>query len=766
MNLLARLFGLSPVDYNEWELRWLHQDGNWIFILIALLILPALWFFWSSLRRISFFPKKLFLFFLRLSCFALLILVLLHPEIEFRKSEALKNSIAVLLDDSMSMSIKASEKQRIDLVRDILKKKQDFFEALKENFQVDYYFVSDRIAAVPPASIESKYRSHGANTDLNKVLLEIRKQYEGKSLTSVMLFSDGADLAQEPPEISTEIAETLARFNAPINTFQAGANKSFRDLGIEYVEKPDFGFVQQPVNLSVTLTASLMGNKHVPLVLRKDGKILVSKIVDIKEDQSRYKVDLQFTPTLLGRQIYSLSVPLFADEAIEVNNSRDFQINVVRDRVRILHLNGRPSWDSRYLREVLVNNPKVDLLSFFILRTLSDDVEATTGELSLIPFPSNLLFTDYLNSFDIIIFQNFQYSPFVDKKYLQNIKDYVDGGGAFMMVGGDLSFQGGGYENTPIAELLPVSLKSMGKSLVDDEFQFQAARDFVNHPILRLEKDDESNRSAWKSMSPLNGLNIGLVPKKNAQVLSSFSRNNGSAYPVLVVGKEGKGRSLVLATDTSWNWNFRRVGKGGSGRYYQKFWNNVISWMIADPETHTIHIDTDKGKYGIDEKVLIKFKVLQENFNPWPDKKIRLTVYSSPGKKEVLEQNLETDKSGEGSFQFFPAKEGFYWVRLEVKQGNETQANEVGFSVFNDTAEFQKPMINSALLEAMAKTTGGVFQVLDDSTDMDKLHFPNPKVYVNISSRVITLWDNWWSYGFLLAALCFDWLIRRKSGLS
>lgn len=767
MKFLIALFGLSPEDYNDWEFRWFAHEAGWIPAVLAVLVPLALWFFWQSLSRVSSLPKKIFLFGLRLASFALLLLVLLHPELEFKKSNVVKNSVAVLLDDSKSMSIKTVARQRIDFVRDLLRQKHDYFEALKEIFQLDYYFVSDRLVPVSAGDVDLKYIPQGANTDFSKVFEDVRKQYEGKSLVGVMVFSDGADLVQEPPEISQEMTSALARFNAQVNTFQAGTNEDFKDLGIEYVESPDFGFIQQPVNLVATITASALGERRIPLVLKKDGKILATKIIEVNAGQTRYKADMQFTPSSLGKQIYSLSLPLLADESIDVNNSRDFQINIVRDRVRILHLSGRPSWDSRYLREVLINNPKVDLLSFFILRTLSDEVEASTGELSLIPFPSNLLFTDYLNSFDIIIFQNFQYTPFVEKKYLGNIKNYVENGGSFIMIGGDLAFGGGGYENTPIEEILPVSLKKEAPGFVEDEFQFQEAKDFLNHPVLRLEKDDESNRNAWKTMSPLNGLNTGLSPKKNAQVLSTLAKGKGQpAYPVLVAGKEGKGRSLVFSTDTSWNWNFRKVGKGGSGRYYQKFWNNVISWMIGDQETNPIQIVTDKEKYRNDEKVMIKFKVLNENFNPMSDKKVRLVLHSNTRKKEALDQTLETDKNGQGGFQYLPTAEGFYEARLEVDHDKELRSNATSFSVFSDTAEFQKPMINSALLETMAKSTGGVYQLLNAATDMNALHFPNPKVYVKAASKTITLWDNWWSYGLILLCLLSDWFLRRKAGLS
>jgi len=404
-------------------------------------------------------------------------------------------------------------------------------------------------------------------------------------------------------------------------------------------------------------------------------------------------------------------------------------------------------------------------LSFFILRTLTDDVAAPTGELSLIPFPSNLLFSDYLSSFDLIIFHNFQYSPFIEKKYLLNIKKYVRDGGSFIMIGGELSFQGGGYKNTAVEKILPVHFDSGGPLIFTDEFRLDLDPRFRNHPILRLEKDEKKNRAAWDSMPPLNGLNAGLIPRKGAQVLGTFKKE-GIRYPVLAAGKHGKGRSMVLATDTSWNWNFRRVGEGGSGRYYQKFWNNVIAWLTGDPATHTLMIETDKEKYRAGEKVLIKFRVLREDYNPSPNEDVSLTLRSVSGKRTLLRKPLKTDNNGEGTYGFLPPQEGFYSARIEVERQGRTLTAEAEFGVFTDTAEFQKPMINSQLLRTVAEVTGGVYRVLDENTDLNDLRFPNPKVYVKASSKTVTLWDNWWSFGLILGFLVVDWWIRRKSGLS
>jgi len=715
------------------------------------LMMPlALWFFWTSLRRVGSKPKKVFLFFLRVVTFVLLLVILLRPELEFKKSHSLKNHIAILLDNSKSLSIKTFPKEvpRIDLVRKTLESNKEYFDQLKKDFQVDTYFVSDGIEKV--SSRLKDYQANRPYTDYRRVLEELNKIYENKSLQGVFLFSDGADLTQEPGEISPDILKSLTRINGPVHTLQAGSNDQFRDLALESVSAPDFGFVQQPVRLSLTVFSSELGNRNVPLVLKEGDRILVSKIIEIREDQKEYKVDLQFTPRKIGKRIYTLNLPRFAEESILTNNQKEFEVDVSRDRIRILHLNGRPSWDSRYLREVLANNPRVDLLSFFILRNMGDDVVAPTSELSLIPFPSNLLFDDYLSSFDLIIFQNFKYEPFIDKKYLSNIRKYVEKGGAFLMVGGELSFHGGSYSHTPIEDILPVSFKDVETRFIDKEFRPKISGDFSNHPILRLEK--ELNEEVWSSLPPLHGANLGLVANKDAYVLLK----NESESPILVAGEFGEGRTALLATDSVWSWGFG----GAGGRYFHRFWNNVIDWLIAEPETRRLQLESDKERYREEEQVLIKFKLLKENYQPAENITGKLTLSSRSG--EVIAKELKTDKLGGQVFPFIPEQSGFYEAVIEIEGLQE----KIMFSVLKDNAEFEKPLVNDFVLKKIAQVSGGQYKVLDGTNDLSALQFENPEIKVKSHSRSFSLWENWWAYGLVVGFLVMDWWLRRKAGLS
>jgi uncharacterized membrane protein len=765
MNMLAKLLGVDK--YNQWQVHWLPDNAVMVLTVLGVVVPLALWFFWTSLNRVSSRPRKLLLFALRLGAFTLLLLILLKPELEFRKSHSLKNSIAVLLDNSKSLSIKtriaSDETSRIDLIKNALESNSSYFESLAKDFNVDYYFFSDGIEKVGAGTVKNAYRPNRPYTDITLAFDGLTEQYQGKSLQGVFLFSDGADLTQESGEISRNLVERLKRLGSPVHTLQAGSNAGFKDLAIEAVSASDFGFVQQPLRISLTVFSSSLGNRNIPLVLKEGDHILISKIIEVREDTKRFEVELEFTPNKVGKRIYSLSLPKFAGEFIHTNNEKEFEINVGRDRIRILHLNGRPSWDSRYLREVLAHNPKVDLLSFFILRNLGDDVEAPVSELSLIPFPSNLLFDDYLSSFDLVVFQNFKYDPFIDKKYLDNIRKYVRKGGAFLMIGGNISFQGGGYSRTPIEEILPVSFRDSPSPFVDEAFKLVLNQEFSQHPILRLEKDLELNQKAWQSLPLLQGVNRGLFPDKNAHVLARHDKK----YPILVAGNFGKGRTALLATDSVWNWNFKSVGEGGSGRYFQRFWNNIIDWLIAEPETKRLQLESGKERYREGEQALIKLKLLQKNYQPAVGATAKMTlkpIRKDSGQKTV--HDLKTDEQGEAVFPFLPDKEGFYIARVQTDLEADSLTEEIMFSVLKDTAEFEKPLVNETLLKKISEITGGRHHLLNGKDDLSVYRFANPDVQVKSHSRSFSLWDNWWAYGLVMSFLVMDWYLRRKSGLS
>ena len=127
---------------------------------------------------------------------------------------------------------------------------------------------------------------------------------------------------------------------------------------------------------------------------------------------------------------------------------------------------------------------------------------------------------------------------------------------------------------------------------------------------------------------------------------------------------------------------------------------------------------------------------------------------------------LKTYENGEASHRFIPTEEGFYTIKAEMETGKRKLEGKTEFSVFSETAEFQKPRVNETLLRRIAEVSGGNYEVLTKKTDFSKANFKNPKIKIKTSSKHVSLWDNWWVYALILSFLSLDWFARRKSGLS
>ena len=199
MKILIEWFGLDPDQFNEVTLSLSAKDFSPAWILVLILAPLALWFFWTSLKRMHSPFRKAFLISLRVLTFFLLVFILLKPELEFKKSHILKNRIAVLVDDTKSMLIKTfpSEQPRIDLVRQTFEKNWDALESLGNTFQVDYYFASNQIEPISLVELRGRYRPKKTHTDFEAAFSKLSTRYKGKSLQGVMFFSDGADLTMK-----------------------------------------------------------------------------------------------------------------------------------------------------------------------------------------------------------------------------------------------------------------------------------------------------------------------------------------------------------------------------------------------------------------------------------------------------------------------------------------------------------------------------------------------------------------------------------------
>ncbi len=730
--------------------------GGLIFVfLFALVIYGSL----RSTRHINGTKKRLTLIALHVLAFLAISIILLNPALRVESYTEDKRSLAVLVDESWSMNLAADRdgQTRIEAARGFLENNGDFFSGLEKNFFIDYY-TFDEILKTSSQDSVLKEEPLGNRTDFGKVLKELKEKKESGELDDVIIISDGGDNGERADGIGEELKGAGLR----INTVGALAEDRLDDIWIDEIKSSEVSFLRYPYIVEVAVGSSAPGGLKIPVSLYEENKLISIKEVSPDPASKKGTASFEINPVSLGRKIYTVSIPVVSKDSIPENNQKSFYTDVIINKIRVLHVAGSPSWDVRFLRKALKRNPNIDLVSFFILRDPSDLVFATENELSLIPFPVNDIFGSELGTFDVVIFQNFNFQPYgIFGFHLRSIRDYVTNeGGAFLMIGGNKSFDSGNYGRTPISEILPVELDYMPRTLSETVSGESVTPKLTiagkNHPVMKIIPNKEENEKQWNNMPELEGFNMvhGLNPDAVPLLVSP------EGEPVLAVTKAKSGKVAAFLSDSSWKWNFVRGSEGDVSPYYDKFWNRLFLWFVNDPELDDIRIETDKAIYNPGENPEIKITVLDEASNAG-DIKPALTL------PDGTSLEIRTEKISEERYvkQIEAPEPGIYKISADLSPGagDSTDSNEISFAVVPPEMELQGPTENVDLLKSIARATGGSY--IGIRGNPERLKIDNAMKKTVTGYETMELWDNPVFLLLIMALLFSEWFLRRRWGL-
>lgn len=151
---------------------------------------------------------------------------------------------------------------------------------------------------------------------------------------------------------------------------------------------------------------------------------------------------------------------------------------------------------------------------------------------------------------------------------LHMIRDYVANGGAFVMIGGYLTFSGiqarGAYKGTAAEEILPVELLPYDDRRENP--QGVAAEPVLkDHPVLKGMPEGE-----WPNLLGYNK----LIAKDGAEIVAEV---NGD--PLVVLGTYGKGRTIAFASDCAPHWCPTDFCEWEG---YGILWRNLLKWAAGE----------------------------------------------------------------------------------------------------------------------------------------------------------------------------------------
>lgn len=679
------------------------------------------------------------------------LLFCLQPEWVTERVQQVQGRLAVLVDASRSMSVLEAGKSRAQLAFDTI---SAFRRESGQPF--DLYVFGSEARPIQFAALDASALAREDDTRIGRAVERVSAEL-GDELGAIVLLSDGAELS---PDF---VPKRLAKLGVRVHALGFDTVSDLQDEGIVGLKADPVAFLRQQAEVEVSVASTRKNALPLTISLREDGRLISESTVEL-DAQGHGKAVLSFSPARIGRAVYSVSVPVADGDAVPQNNQRAFLVRVTREKLRVLLLCGAPTWDTRFLRAFLKADPAIDLITFFILRTNSDLAMASPEELSLIPFPTDELFREHLDSFDLVIFQDFNYGPYQVATYLPRIHDYVLRGGAFAMIGGSRSFGAGGYDHTSLAEILPVTMVAGVGALVEQEFVPTLVEDNARHPIVELVPDPTQNAKNWSELAPLVGANKLLGLQSGAQVLLTHPVEkdaDGGPMPVLAVTTAGQGRVLALAVDSSWRWGIATAGLSGDASAYERFWDRALRWLARDPLLDPAHIDTDKESYGPASKLNAHLRLRDTRYMPLADRDLRLVVLDAAGEVQG-EHAVNVDGDGAADVELaVPREPGAYQLAVRDPKADTTIA-EQGFLVDAAGDELAHPASRPELMREIAAATAGSFHSMSSPPKLATLNKSRAR---SLGTEVTAPFLSPWFVALLVLAFAAEWALRRTVGL-
>jgi hypothetical protein len=351
-------------------------------------------------------------------------------------------------------------------------------------------------------------------------------------------------------------------FQAPLHALIT-APEGERARRVELVEAPRFGIVGKDLMVTLRVLDTGNGSEPVTIDVRRDGVPVASLPATIGIP---IKVPVRIDHA--GPNVVEIEVPPIPGELTAINNKAVLTVEGVRDKLRVLLVSGEPHAGERTWRNLLKSDPNVDLVHFTILRPV-DKLDATPiNELALIAFPVRDLFGPKISDFDLIIFDRYANQSVLPSFYLDAIVRYVREGGALLIAAGpDFSGSDGLYY-TPLGSISPA--RPDGNN-IEHAFRATVSDDGRKHPVTRGLAGADVDPPHWSDW----------YRQVSAEVSKGNSIMTGAdGRPLLVLGREEKGRVGLLLSDQMWLWA-RGYREGGP---YLDLLRRLAHWLMKEPD--------------------------------------------------------------------------------------------------------------------------------------------------------------------------------------
>jgi uncharacterized membrane protein len=678
---------------------------------------------------------------------------LAQPALELSSAVPQRNFVGVLVDDSRSMSIADVDgKPRADLIRSLIAQDSALVRALSDRFQLRFFrFGSGTARIEDPKALQFTDEW----TRLSPAIARAREELAQVPLAGLIVLTDGA----ENPAVPLDSLEQLAPQSVPLYLVGIGQERFEKDIEIVDLQGPASVLQGSTMAVDLTIAQAGFGGRNVRVTAEASGAILATREVALERNGAT-TVRLQVPSPEPGVRSLRFTVQPEAGEIITENNRRDMVTTVRVGPERILYYEGEPRFELKFLRRAVADDPNIRLVT--LLRTakdkylrlgIEDSLELVNG------FPRT---REELFAYRGVVLGSVEASALTVEQ-LRMLADFVSvRGGGLLVLGGRRALSEGGYAETALARVLPVTL-GQPDSAYFDSLAITPTMAGADEPALQLLGDEKATADRWRTLPRLTTVNRVSGIKPGAITLLE-SEVEGRSIPVLAWQRFGRGKSIAFTVQDSWLWQMH-ADIPLEDETHETLWRQLLRWLVRDaPDRLNLAPGADRVPTG--EPVSIGLNAVNARFDAVNSDQVTARITSPTGR--ISELSIPWSGVRDGFYQapFVPQETGRYDLEVEARgAGDSTRQIATGsFTVGDSEAELRGATMQAAALREMASRSGGKFYTPATVGSLPQdIAMSGTGITVKESRD---LWDMPVIFILLMGLLGTEWGYRRWRGLA
>lgn len=674
--------------------------------------------------------RRLTLTVLRAAGLSLVLTLLFEPLLRLLTTTHEPPVLAVLVDNSKSMTIVDGTGDRSEALRSLM---EGSLERLAGQGSTRYYTFG--VGAMYQEHLDTLALDEDG-TDITGALRAVEEDRRQQNIQAVILLTDGIYTLGQNPLYEAE------RLGIPVFTVGIGDSAEQRDVLISRLATNDLVYAETEVPVDVTVKSTGYAGARVEVTLTDGVQQLARSALTLGEGTREHSVRLTYTPQGEGTKRYTVTVSPLDGELTTANNRRSFFARVRKSKLRVLMVAGSPSPDLAITRYTLAEEKHIDVRSFtqrlpdgFYEGALTQAVVDSTDCIVLVAFPTAATAATTLELLRDAVARNATPLLFIAGRNVdeQRLRALI----------GALPFT---YGQT--------------RSTVEEYVFFQPAIAQQQHPILQETVD------AWSRMPPIFRTQTAFLAKPEATTIGLARRQAVvTGEPLVLLRNVNRQKSMAILGYGIWRWRLMAQGNADTERVFSTFMANAVRWLTTREDWKRVSVATTREAYTEGEQVELTAQVYDESGNPVDNAQVKVTARRGDREIETL---LRPIGSGRYEGSLAGTEAGDYSYRATASLNDQPLGQDAGrFTVGELNLEFQDTRMNVQLLRQIAWRTGGEFATPATLASLQPLlqQIPTFTPREVERSTELELWN--WQYTLALIVLVFaaEWFLRKRSGM-